>query len=160
MPRPVRGIERKKEAAALYTSKKTIAAMLLILVLFTAFYLFRGDYTLTPSFSDGVFTLDGPQGLVYTARYEDIASLRLCEDMELGQALSGGKNYGYLYGIYRSDELGEYVLCSMSKLHDDLVVTDRDGSTLAFTADNNEATRNLYEAFLALLHEEGFDPET
>lgn len=134
--------------------------MLLILVIFTCFYLFRGDYTLTPSFADGVFTLDGPQGLVYTARYEDIASLRFREDMEPGEALSGGKNYGYCYGMYRSDELGEYMLCSMSKLHDYIVVTDVSGNTLAFTADNNEATRNLYEAFLALLREEGFDPQT
>ena len=144
----------------MYTGKKTIAAMLLIIVLFTAFYLFRGDYTLTPSFSEGVFTLDGPQGLVYTARYEDIVSLRFAQDMELGEQLSGGKNYGYLYGTYRSDELGEYMLCSMSKLHDYILVTDAQGATLAFTADNNEATRNLYEAFLAHLHEEGFDPKT
>ena len=144
----------------MYTGKKTIAAMLLIIVLFTAFYLFRGDYTLTPSFSKGVFTLDGPQGLVYTARYEDIVSLRFAQDMELGEQLSGGKNYGYLYGTYRSDELGEYMLCSMSKLHDYILVTDAQGATLAFTADNNEATRNLYEAFLAHLREEGFDPKT
>lgn len=160
MPRPVRGIERKKGGCFLYTSKKTIAAMLLIIVLFTAFYLFRGDYSLTPSFSEGVFTLDGPQGLVYTARYEDIVSLRFAQDMELGEQLSGGKNYGYLYGMYRSDELGEYMLCSMSKLHDYILITDASGATLAFTADNNEATRNLYEAFLALLREEGFDPKT
>lgn len=144
----------------MYTGKKTIAAMLLIIVLFTAFYLFRGDYSLTPSFSEGVFTLDGPQGLVYTARYEDIVSLRFAQDMELGEQLSGGKNYGYLYGTYRSDELGEYMLCSMSKLHDYILVTDAQGATLAFTADNNEATRNLYEAFLAHLREEGFDPKT
>ncbi len=144
----------------MYTGKKTIAAMLLIIVLFTAFYLFRGDYTLTPSFSEGVFTLDGPQGLVYTARYEDIVSLRFAQDMELGEQLSGGKNYGCLYGTYRSDELGEYMLCSMSKLHDYILVTDAQGATLAFTADNNEATRNLYEAFLAHLREEGFDPKT
>lgn len=144
----------------MYTGKKTIAAMLLIIVLFTAFYLFRGDYSLTPSFSEGVFTLDGPQGLVYTARYEDIVSLRFAQDMELGKQLSGGKNYGYLYGTYRSDELGEYMLCSMSKLHDYILVTDAQGATLAFTADNNEATRNLYEAFLAHLREEGFDPKT
>ena len=144
----------------MYTGKKTIATMLLIIVLFTAFYLFRGDYSLTPSFSEGVFTLDGPQGLVYTARYEDIVSLRFAQDMELGEQLSGGKNYGYLYGTYRSDELGEYMLCSMSKLHDYILVTDAQGATLAFTADNNEATRNLYEAFLAHLREEGFDPKT
>lgn len=144
----------------MYTGKKTIAAMLLIIVLFTAFYLFRGDYSLTPSFSEGVFTLNGPQGLVYTARYEDIVSLRFAQDMELGEQLSGGKNYGYLYGTYRSDELGEYMLCSMSKLHDYILVTDAQDATLAFTADNNEATRNLYEAFLAHLREEGFDPKT
>ena len=52
------------------------------------------------------------------------------------------------------------MLCSMSKLHDYILVTDAQGATLAFTADNNEATRNLYEAFLAHLREEGFDPKT
>ena len=41
-----------------------------------------------------------------------------------------------------------------------ILVTDAQGATLAFTADNNEATRNLYEAFLAHLREEGFDPKT
>jgi len=39
-------------------------------------------------------------------------------------------------------------------------VTDRDGATLAFTADNAEATKNLCDAFTALLRDEGFSPET
>lgn len=143
----------------MYSNKKAILGMLLIILVFTAFYMFRGDYSLQPSFSDGVFTLDGPQGLFYTARFEDIVSLRYEEDMDLGEALSGGKNYGYLYGEYRNDTIGEYLLCSMSKLHDYIVVTDADGSTLAFTADNAEATKNLYDAFLALLREKGCEPE-
>ena len=144
----------------MYNSKKAFAGMLLIIAVFTIFTMFRGDYSLAPSFTDGVFTLDGPQGLVYTARFEDIASLRFVEDMELGEQLDGGKNYGYLYGHFRSEALGDYMLCSMSRVHDYIVVTDRDGATLAFTADNAEATKNLCDAFTALLRDEGFSPET
>ena len=144
----------------MYNSKKSFAAMLLIVAVFTVFTMFRGDYSLAPSFTDGVFTLDGPQGLVYTARLEDIASLHYVEDMELGEQLDGGKNYGYLYGHFRSEALGDYMLCSMSRVHDYIVVTDRDGATLAFTADNAEATKNLCDAFTALLREEGLSPET
>lgn len=144
----------------MYNSKKAFAGMLLIIAVFTIFTMFRGDYSLAPSFTDGVFTLDGPQGLVYTARFEDIASLRFVEDMELGEQLDGGKNYGYLYGHFRSETLGDYMLCSMSRVHDYIVVTDRDGATLAFTADNAEATKNLCDAFTALLRDEGFSPET
>lgn len=144
----------------MYTNKKAIIGMLLIIVVFTAFYMFRGDYSLQPSFNDGVFTLDGPQGLTYTAKFEDIAALKYAEDMELGEALSGGKNYGYLYGEYRNELLGDYMLCSMSKLRSYIVVTDRSGATLAFTADNAEATKNLYAAFLELLNENGVYPET
>ena len=144
----------------MYNSKKAFAGMLLIIAVFTIFTMFRGDYSLAPSFTDGVFTLDGPQGLVYTARCEDIASLHYVEDMELGEQLDGGKNYGYLYGHFRSEELGDYMLCSMSRVHDYIVVTDRDGATLAFTADNAEATKNLCDAFTALLRDEGFSPET
>lgn len=144
----------------MYNSKKAFAAMLLIVAVFTIFTMFRGDFSLAPSFTDGVFTLDGPQGLVYTARFEDIASLHYVEDMELGEQLDGGKNYGYLYGHFRSEALGDYLLCSMSRVHDYIVVTDRDGATLAFTADNAEATKNLCDAFTALLRDEGFSPET
>ena len=144
----------------MYNSKKAFAGMLLIIAVFTISTMFRGDYSLAPSFTDGVFTLDGPQGLVYTARFEDIASLHYVEDMELGEQLDGGKNYGYLYGHFRSEELGDYMLCSMSRVHDYIVVTDRDGATLAFTADNAEATKNLCDAFTALLRDEGFSPET
>lgn len=144
----------------MYNSKKAFAGMLLIIAVFTIFTMFRGDYSLAPSFTDGVFTLDGPQGLAYTARFEDIASLRFVEGMELGEQLDGGKNYGYLYGHFRSEALGDYLLCSMSRVHDYIVVTDRDGATLAFTADNAEATKNLCDAFSALLRDEGFSPET
>lgn len=144
----------------MYTNKKAIVGMLLIIVVFTAFYMFRGDYSLQPSFTDGVFTLDGPQGLTYTAKFEDIAALKYAEDMELGEALSGGKNYGYLYGEYRNDLLGDYMLCSMSKLHSYIVVTDQDGRTIAFTADNAETTKNLYDAFLKLLNDSGCYPDT
>ena len=144
----------------MYNSKKAFAGMLLIIAVFTIFTMFRGDYSLAPSFTDGVFRLDGPQGLEYEARFEDIASLHYVEDMELGEQLDGGKNYGYLYGHFRSEELGDYLLCSMSRVHDYIVVTDRDGATLAFTADNAEATKNLCDAFTALLRDEGFSPET
>lgn len=144
----------------MYNSKKAFAGMLLIIAVFTIFTMFRGDYSLAPSFTDGVFTLDGPQGLVYTARFEDIASLHYVEDMELGEQLDGGKNYGYLYGHFRSEALGDYMLCSKSRVHDYIVVTDRDGATLAFTADNAEATKNLYDAFLQLLNDSGCNPDT
>lgn len=134
--------------------------MLLIIVVFTLFYMFRGDYSLQPSFDDGVFTLDGPQGLAYSVKFEEIAALKYAENMDLGEVLSGGKNYGYLFGEYRNDLLGDYLLCSMSKLHSYIVVTDRAGNTLAFTADNAEATKNLYDAFLQLLNDSGCYPET
>ena len=144
----------------MYTSKKAVAGMLLIIAAFTLFYFFRGDYSLNPSFTGGVFTLDGPQGLTYTAKFEDVAALKYINDMEPGETLSGGSRYGYRYGTYRNEPLGDYMLCSMSKLNDYIVVTDRDGNTLAFTADNAEATKNLYDAFLELLNEGGFHPET
>ncbi len=144
----------------MYTNKKAILGMLLIIAAFTLFYSFRGDYSLRPSFADGVFTLDGPQGLTYSVKFEDIAALRCVEDMEPGETLSGGSRYGYRFGTCRNELLGDYMLCSMSRLNDYIIVTDKDGNTLAFTADNAEATKNLYDAFLKLLNDSGCYPDT
>lgn len=140
---------------------KNIAFTVLVLACATVAFLFRGDYAVTLGFADDVLTVDGPQGMLFTTDFSDIASVKLADkDFDKGQKLSGEEKYGYVFGEYESRELGRYELCTQKRVERYIVVTTQDERTVVFNCENNETMENLYVAFIELLESKGVEVNT
>lgn len=140
---------------------KNIAFSVFVLACATVAFLFRGDYAITLGFADDILTVDGPQGMLFTADFSDISSVKLmAEDFDKGQQLSGEEKYGYVFGEYENDELGRYELCTQKRVERYIVVTTQDERTVVFNCENNETMENLYTAFIELLESKGLEVNT
>ena len=140
---------------------KNIAFTVLVLACVTVAFLFRGDYAVTLGFADDVLTVDGPQGMLFTADFSDISSVKLMgEDFDKGQKLSGEEKYGYVFGEYENDGLGRYELCTQKRVERYIAVTTRDERTIIFNCENDETMENLYAAFIELLESKGLEVNT
>ena len=83
--------------------------------------------------------------------YEDVASLELLEDPDLG-ATAGGKNRPELKtGLWENQSWGTYYLCFNPNATNCVVVHLKDGQVLVFNNNTNENTAATYEEFLTHL---------
>ena len=145
------------EVVFLTKRAQNAVAILLLLIGATFFYFFRGDYSITLSFANDILSVDGPQGMLFTTEFQNIASVALMdESFDHGEKISGDERYGYVFGEYVNAELGRYELCTRKKVNRFMVVSTLDGRTVVFNTENNETMENLYSAILELLQTEGY----
>ena len=140
------------------------ASIIIIVVMIvgaTVFALLRGSYAITPSLSDGAFSVSGPQDISYTVKFEDVAALQLLgEDFVKGEQISGSEKYGYAVGEYQNAAFGTYTLLTMTRLNQYIAVTSKDGRTLVFNNADNQTTVNFYNALKEHLVNLGYSFES
>lgn len=123
--------------------RKVFSALAVILVVVLVL-LFRGDYGIALSFDNDVFTVDGPQGYVFSVPLEEIESVTVTESFDRGSCTEGGAKHGYSYGIWENAG-GEYQLCVMDKVERFISIRQTDGGITVLNFESDESTENLYQ---------------
>lgn len=123
--------------------KKVLSALAVILVVVLVF-LFRGDYSIVLSFDNDVFTVDGPQGYVFSIPLEEIGSVTMTESFDRGNCVEGGSKHGYSFGLWENG-IGEYHLCVMDKVERFITMRQTDGSLTVMNFESDASTENLYQ---------------
>ena len=128
----------------------------LTVIIFAGLFFLRGDNGVTIDLqTDEAVTVDGPQGSLFSVRYEEIAEMTLLDSFARGECIDGGTKRGYSYGTWSVGALEEYTLIVRDKVDSCIVITDRGGRTLVFNYESDEVTANLYELILGLWEEQG-----
>ncbi|MGM9522514.1 MAG: hypothetical protein ACI3VB_08555 [Oscillospiraceae bacterium] len=83
---------------------------------------------------------------------DDVESVFLDEDLELGEMVSGVKNKSFLFGQWHNEEYGDYQLCSVANLETYAVLELKDGY-MVFNYEGDDTTQELVKAIQELLDE-------
>ena len=135
--------------------KKEFRFALIILVIVLLVYCLRGDYGISLNLENDVLTVDGPEGFLFAVAYNELQSIRLDKNLELGTCVGGDEKYGYQYGVWTNATLGQYQLCVM-KNNDNYIVVRTNNETLVFNLESEDTTAEFYQAFKQLLLENNY----
>lgn len=124
--------------------KKKILSSLAVILVVVLVLLFRGDYSIVLSFDNDIFTIDGPQGYVFSVPLEEIESVTMTESFDKGTCTEGGTKHGYSFGLWENGS-GEYQLCVTDKVERFLTVRETDGGITVLNFESDESTENLYQ---------------
>jgi hypothetical protein len=138
------------------SSKKKTVLLFALLLAFLLFYFLRGDYSIKLSLGDHSLNVDGPEGYLYSVDFQQIDSIVYSDTWEAGDCLSGGTKYGYQFGTWDTDQVGQYQLCVMKRNSGFIVVTTTEGDTLVFNLENTDTTMEFYKALVQYLSDEGY----
>lgn len=136
--------------------KKEFRFALIILVIFLLFFCLRGDYGISLNLKNDVLTVDGPEGFLFSVAYDELQSIQLGKNLELGTRVDGNEKYGYQYGVWTNDTLGQYQLCVMKSNDNYIVVRTNNENTLVFNLESEDTTAEFYQAFNQLLLESNY----
>lgn len=127
-------------------SRRNTAALILVLIVVTAYYVFTQQGA--PSFrffpESRTFTLTGAKDKKAVFSLDDLTELRLYAGGDYGTALDGGKLPlgGVRYGTWESESLGRYEAFFSDKTDVVILVKDAD-KTAVFNIENEDSTREL-----------------
>lgn len=133
-----------KGLSAMSEGKKKILSGLAVILVVVLVLLFRGDYGIVLSFDNDIFTVDGPQGYVFSVPLEDIESVSVMDSFDRGICTEGGTKHGYSFGIWENGS-GEYQLCVMDKVERFISIRQTDGGITVLNFESDESTENLYQ---------------
>lgn len=123
-------------------TKRNVLFTLLIIILATAFTL-RGKGGDVVSQIDGnMLGVGSAQGSQFI-ELSDITSVKLVENLPIGELLSGSDSGKVITGVFENDIYGVYHLYAYTKTGTYIVVKYKDG-ILVFNADNQKDTERIY----------------
>ncbi|MCD8122052.1 MAG: hypothetical protein LUE65_07425 [Clostridiales bacterium] len=138
-------MKQKKEDSAL---NQMILHLLSVIAIVAVFLFLFGKMSVqvTITASDGGIVVTDPQGREYPIRYAEVEELQLAElPQDYGACVDGETKRGYHYGIWQSDEWGEYFLCVRDAAK--TAIRIRQGqSILILNYEGEQSTESLYEA--------------
>lgn len=134
-------------------ARRNTAALALVLVLATAYYLFvqQGAPTFRYSPQERVFALGGAKQTQAAFSLDELLSLELYEGDDYGVALEGNRLAlsGVRYGIWESENLGIYEAFYSERTAVTIVARDAE-KTAVFNITDEDTTRALYAELAAL----------
>jgi hypothetical protein len=137
------------------TDRRNLICLVVILVGFTLFSLFSGGGTPTCAFGETALTLTGPdEGSVpVVINYEEIRSLSLTDDLDLGTFVDGANTTNCQFGTWENEQFGQYTLCALPSVKTYLVMDTEDG-IVVLNCESANTTSHLCEAIQGLLDEQ------
>ncbi len=142
---------KERQKRALFTN----TAIILILFLIPALTMFRGADASAFQWEDDHLQISCPDGSSYTVAYADISEMRLEEALDFGECVQGGTEKRFRYGLWRSNELGEYVACAREDF-DQCIVLVAGETTYVISYESKDTTAELFRSFGELLVKEGY----
>ena len=137
-------------------ARRNTAALALVLVLATAYYLFvqQGAPTFRYSPQERAFVLGGAKQTQAAFSLDGLTSLELYEGGDYGTALEGNRLAlsGVRYGVWESESLGTYEAFYSEKTAVTIVARDAE-KTAVFNIADEDTTRALYAELAALWHD-------
>ena len=132
-----------------------LLCFLVIILVATAFFM-TNDATDQLAWDDQQLTLSLSETAVYTIAYDEITGVALVENVDFGTCLSGENSKRQVWGLWKNELLGEYVLYAYPGASPVIQIsTDEEDFWIAL--DNADTTIAFYEAFLVMLTDAGYD---
>jgi len=112
-------------------------------VVFVLVFLLMGSGSVNASANDEKLYIDAPM-VNRSLNYEDIVSVELCEDMDLGSRVGGFGGSKVLSGNFNNKEFGDYTLACYKDIRTYIVVEPVKGKMLVFNRNSVEETVDFY----------------
>ena len=127
--------------------KKNLIFVIAIFVGVTIFFIVRGGSTgISFDLSNETITMSYSDKYSFSVPVEDIETISLTEDIDLGECLTGEAGKKYSYGTWENTQYGQYQLCSLTKLTTYVVIEDNAGTYYVFNTENADTTTELCDA--------------
>lgn len=131
--------------------KKRNALFLLFILAFASLYYFfysKPPASIAFSQEENAVIFSNGENNKCTFLLDDVTEIELVTAPDYGECIDGGTSFGgNMYGIWKSDTLGEYQSYASSKIAGYVVLRDSD-KTAIFNRDNLETTSSLYNELL------------
>ena len=118
----------------------------------------RGGRGMTLELGAESIAASPPGSTAITVRYEDIAGVQLCGEIDFGTCVEGGQTDACWHGTWENGGWGRYVLCVHPKVAAFAVIELRDGGRVVVNGGSERETGELVEA-LHKLKSGGSDDE-
>lgn len=127
-----------------------VVVVVVVLALFSAFI---GTSSATLTLEDDALSLAASDDLSVEIAYTDIQSITLeALPDSFGTCVDGKEGRNYSYGVWQSDDWGEYILAAKTNLTQVIVIQTED-QTVVFNYESDDVTSQLYEHFLEVAAE-------
>ena len=123
------------------------SAIILVVV-----FLFIGSGSIDASMDDERLHVDGPMANKYLY-YENIVSVELRNDVDLGSRTGGFGGTKILSGNFNNNEFGDYILACYKDIRTYIVVEPTEGKTVVFNRSSIEETADFYNELMKKLRE-------
>lgn len=135
--------------------KLNMLCAIVIIVAATVFFLRNDTGGEALSWDDQALTLTLSEEMVYTIPYADIVRVELREDADLGVCLSGSDTEKSRYGVWKNDQVGEYVLY-VGRSVSPVIQISTAGEDYWIALESEDATTEFYRAFADMLEDGGY----
>jgi hypothetical protein len=131
--------------------QKTIRILgIFVLVGILIYLLTKNTKGISVAVKDDHMTLSYSSGDFFDIRYKDILSVAETQDLDPGKYVSGIDTKNYQFGVWNSNEFGEYNLCIYANVARYIVVKTTN-NIFIMNFESLEATDSFYKAFMELL---------
>jgi hypothetical protein len=136
-PPPATKEERKRTYAILGVSLGVSAVVMVIVIIMI------GSGSVNAEMDDERLHIDAPMVSV-SIGYDEIFSLEVRENMDLGYRVSGFGGTKVLSGYFNNSEFGDYTLACYKDVKTYIVVKPKEGKMIVFNLDTAEGTLEFY----------------
>ena len=142
---------RQQKAAGTYTEDadnpykttgKYVRVIVIVIVVAVALLLTTGSFKI--QYNDSDFTVEAACWSDLTVRYDEIEDIEYLEQYRKGDREMGFGSFKLGMGLFHNQEFGDYTLYAYNKTQQGVRLTVN-GETIVISAENDEATRAVYE---------------
>ena len=126
--------------------KKTIIGIILGIITVAAICLFIFMGSVTVDIKEAYVTIGGTLADDITVIYDDIDTVELVENVDVGLKTVGTETLRTKTGQYRSEEYGAYSLFMYKSVSNGIVLTTKTGDIIIFNCDTPEKTAECCNA--------------
>lgn len=128
--------------------KRTVTTIIMWVAVIAVFSLFmKPTSNVSCAAGDGELLMTSRSGYELTVVYDAITSVEYFEEMDYGTAVDGTDDKYEKSGLWESDGLGQYLICTNSKV-EPCIVIHADEQVMVINYESEKTTSTLYEAIL------------
>ena len=137
-------------AKNMFGNKRNLLVIIAIFVGVTIYFIVKKGSPNPYSFSvaDDMISLTGGNDYAYSVAFDDIDSIELEQNLDIGECIEGASNRSHICGIYENDRFGRYDLWVIKKVNSYIIITDKADHVLVINFEDARSTNELYKAIL------------